>query len=96
MPKAYWVVTYQSVKYPEKVEAYRKIAPKAMERAGGRFLARSDPAAVYEAGKRERVVLVEFDSLEAAMAAHEAQDYGEALKAFGDGAVRDFRIVEGV
>lgn len=96
MPKGYWVLTYHSVEYPEKLEAYRKLAPGAMERAGGRFLARNDPSVVHEAGKMERVVLVEFDSLDAAIAAHEAPDYGEALKVFGDAAVRDFRIVEGV
>jgi uncharacterized protein (DUF1330 family) len=30
------------------------------------------------------------------MAAHETPDYQTALKALGDGAERDFRIVEGV
>jgi uncharacterized protein (DUF1330 family) len=39
-------------------------------------------------------VVVEYPSLEKATAAYEA--YAEALKALGDGAVRDFRIVEGI
>jgi uncharacterized protein (DUF1330 family) len=63
MPKAYWVVTYRSVKNPEAWKAYAKLAVPAIESAGGRFLARSNPAKTYEAGMNERVVLVEFPSL---------------------------------
>ena len=63
MPKAYWVVTYRSVKNPEAWKAYAKLAVPAIEGAGGRFLARSNPAKIYESGMNERVVLVEFDSV---------------------------------
>jgi uncharacterized protein (DUF1330 family) len=45
---------------------------------------------------KERTVVVEYPSLEKATAAYDSAAYGEALKAPGDGAVRDFRIVEGV
>jgi uncharacterized protein (DUF1330 family) len=41
MPKAYWVVTYRSVKNPEAWKAYAKLAVPAIESSGGRFLARS-------------------------------------------------------
>jgi uncharacterized protein (DUF1330 family) len=57
MPKAYWVVTYRSVKNPEAWKAYAKLAVPAIERAGGRFLAGSNPTKVYESGMNERVVL---------------------------------------
>ena len=44
----------------------------------------------------ERVVLVEFDSLDKALAAHDTPAYQEALKALGSGSVvRDMRVVEG-
>jgi hypothetical protein len=52
------VVTYRSVKNPEAWKAYAKVAVPAIERAGGRFLARSNPTKVYESGMNERVVLV--------------------------------------
>ena len=45
---------------------------------------------------KERVTVVEYPSLEKAIDAHNSAGYGEALKALGDGAVRDYRIVEGV
>ena len=41
-------------------------------------------------------VLVEFDSVQEAIACHDTPDYTEALKALGTGNVeRDMRIVEG-
>jgi uncharacterized protein (DUF1330 family) len=97
MPKAYWVVNYRSVKNPEAWQAYAKLAAPAIQSAGGRFLIRNKPAKTYEAGMAERVVLVEFDSLEKALAAHDTPAYKEALKALGTGNVeRDMRVVEGV
>jgi uncharacterized protein (DUF1330 family) len=96
MPKAYWVVAYRSVKNPEAWKAYAKLAAPAIESSGGRFLARSNPAKTYEAGMNERVVLVEFDSLDKALACHDTPAYKEALKALGAGNVeRDMRVVEG-
>lgn len=96
MPKAYWVVTYRSVKNLEAWKAYAKLAVPAIEGAGGRFLARSNPAKIYEAGMNERVVLVEFDSLDKAVGCHDTSAYKEALKALGTGNVeRDMRVVEG-
>ena len=96
MAKAYWVVTYRSVKNPQAWTAYAKVAMPAIEAAGGRFLARSKPVKTWEAGLNERVVLVEFDSLEQALAAHDTPGYKEALKVLGTGNVeRDMRVVEG-
>ena len=96
MPKAYWVVTYRSVKNPDAWQAYAKLAGPAITAAGGRFLIRNKPAKIYEAGINERVVLVEFDSVDQAIAAHETPAYKEALTALGTGNVeRDMRVVEG-
>jgi len=97
MPKAYWVVTYRSIKNPEAWKAYAKLAVPAIEGAGGKFLVRSTPAKVYEAGIKERVVMIEFDSVDKAIAAHDTPAYTEALRVLGTGNVeRDMRVVEGV
>jgi uncharacterized protein (DUF1330 family) len=85
MPKAYWVVTYRSVKNPEAWQAYAKLAGPALTAAGGRFLIRNKPAKTYEAGINERVVLIEFDTLGQAIAAHDTPGYKEALQALGLG-----------
>ena len=97
MPKAYWVVTYRSIKNPDALAAYAKIAAPAIQSSGGRFLVRGNPIKTYEAGMNQRVVVIEFDSVTQATAAHDSSAYQAALKALGDGAVeRDIRIVEGV
>ena len=49
-----------------------------------------------ELGLKERAVLIEFDSVEQATAAHDSPAYQEALAALGDGADRDIRIIEGI
>jgi uncharacterized protein (DUF1330 family) len=96
MAKAYWVSTYRAVTNPEAMAAYAKLAGPALTAAGGRFLARGMPGQVYEAGLQQRTVLIEFDSVEAARAAHDSPAYKEALDALAGGAERDIRIVEGI
>ena len=96
MAKGYWINFFRSVKDPAKIEAYRQLAGPVMQATGARFLVRGDPAKVYEAGVVGRVVVIEFDSVEKAIAAHDSPGYQAALKALGDGAERDLRIVEGL
>jgi uncharacterized protein (DUF1330 family) len=96
MAKAYWVSIYRSVRDPEGLAAYAKLAGPAIAAAGGRFLARGEPAQVYEAGLKQRVVIIEFDSVEAARAAHDSPGYSEALRVLGNAVEREIRIVEGV
>ena len=96
MPKAYWVTSYRSISNPDKVAAYAKLAGPAIAPFGARGVARGVPAAAHESGVKERIVINEFPSLAQAIAAHDSPAYQEALKALGDGAVRDIRIVEGL
>ena len=51
---------------------------------------------MYDDGKMERAVVIEFDSVAKAVATHASPGYQEALTALKGGAVRDLRIVEGV
>ena len=95
MAKGYTVVCYSNIRNQEAWAAYAKIAGPAMQKAGGRFIVRGSPAQTYEQGVKERVVIVEFDSVQKAIAAHDSPDYQQALKALGDGAERDMRVVEG-
>ena len=41
-------------------------------------------------------MVIEFDSVEQAVAAHDSPGYQAALAALGDGAEREIRIIEGV
>src|SRR5438552_1811059 len=96
MAKGYWINCFRAVKDPKKVEAYRALAGPVMQAAGAKFLVRGDPVKTYEAGLKMRTVVIEFESVQAAIAAHDSPGYQAALKALGDGAERDLRIVEGV
>ena len=93
---AYWISTYLDVRDEAKLAAYAQLAGPAVIEAGGTFLARGMPAAYYEQGRDMRTVLIAFDSVEAARAAHDSPAYAAALEALGDGVERDLRIVPGV
>ena len=96
MAKAYWVACYRSISNPDALAEYAKIAGPAISAIGGRFLARGNAAKAYEGGVTQRVVIIEFDSVERAVAAHESAGYQAALKALGKTVDRDLRIVEGL
>jgi uncharacterized protein (DUF1330 family) len=96
MKKGYWVVAYTSISNESAVKAYGELAVLAVQSFGGRFLTRStSQVQAHESGLQQRTVIVEFDSYEIALAAHEREVYQKALQALGSGAERDYRIVEG-
>ncbi len=95
MAKAYWITCYRSIKNPDALAAYAKLAGPAIQAAGGRFLVRGTPAKTYEGGLNQRTVITEWESVAKAIAAHDSPGYQEALRALGNAAERDVRIVEG-
>ncbi len=70
--KGYWVSAYRSIKDPDKVAAYAKLAGPAFPAHGAKYLARDDAANAYEAGIKARIVIVEFESVAKAVAAHDS------------------------
>jgi uncharacterized protein (DUF1330 family) len=92
---AYWICVYKAVHDPDKVAAYAELAGPAIREAGGRFLARGLPEATFEKGEETRTVVIEFASVEQAVAAHDSEAYQAALRALDAGADRDLRIVPG-
>lgn len=94
MAKAFFISVYRSISDQAAFGEYAKLARPALEAGGGKFVARSVAAAAYENGLKERVVIVEFPSVERAIAAHESPAYQAALKVLGKAADRDVRIVE--
>jgi uncharacterized protein (DUF1330 family) len=93
---AYWVSVYREIVDEGKLAAYAELAGPALRAAGATFLARGLPEQTYEAGQEARVVLIQFDSVAAARAAHDSPAYQAALAALDGGAVRDMRIVPGL
>jgi uncharacterized protein (DUF1330 family) len=96
MAKGYFISCYRQLTDPAKLAAYGKLAVPAIEAAGGRILARGVAVKAYESGQLERIVVIEFDSVEQAIAMHDSPAYQAALKALDGSAVRDVRIIAGV
>jgi uncharacterized protein (DUF1330 family) len=95
---AYWINFFTRISDRERVARYAALAGPAMLAAGGRFLARGEPAHTFEGGPATdgaayRTTLIAFDSVEAAVAAYHSPAYQEALRVLGDAAERDLRIV---
>jgi len=95
MAKGYWITLYRSVSNPDALKQYAALAGPAIVAGGGRFLVRGTPARTVEAGISDRTVVIEFESVEKAIATYNGPDYQAALKALGNAAVRDVRFVEG-
>jgi len=97
MKKGYWVVSYRAISDESALKAYGALAAPAVQAFGGRFLTGSTSRVqAHEAGLPMRVIVAEFDSYDAAVAAYESEAYKKALQVFGSAAERDFRIVEGM
>ena len=96
MAKGYWVSVYREIIDEQKLTAYAEAGGPAVIANGGRFLVRGGRVIPKDAGMAERTVIVEFDSLDAAIAAYESDAYQAALEKLEGGVIRDFRISEGV
>ena len=95
--KAYWIVAYRVVRDETVLKGYAALAGPAIQAGGGRALVRtSDAIEVFEAGLKQRTVVIEFESFEKAVATYKSDAYQTALEALGSAVERDFRIVEGV
>ncbi len=95
MAKAYWISFYQQIIDPAKYAAYVKLAAPAILAGGGQFLARGVADQAYDTESKQRVTVIEFDSVEAAIATHDGAAYQAALAALADGVIRDLRIIAG-
>lgn len=95
MAKGYWISLYRSVSNATALGEYAKLARPAIEAAGGRFLTRGVAVKASEAGVKERSVVIEFDSVEKAIAAYESPAYQAAKKLLEGAVERDVRFLEG-
>jgi len=96
MAKGYWITLYHSVSDPAALAEYAKKALPAIEAGGGRFLVRGIPAQTSEAGIADRSVVIEFESVEKAIATYESPAYQAAYTVLEGKAKRDVRFVSGV
>lgn len=75
-----YVVGDIAIRDEERIADYRPMVTASLERHGGRYLVRgAAPDALEASGwAPERLVVIEFDSLEAARGWYDSADYREA------------------
>lgn len=93
--KGYWIVLHISDADGSVMAEYAAAARPVIEAAGGRLIIRGKPVKACEAGVNEVAVVVEFESVEKALAVYEGAGYQAAVKIIDGKVKRDFRIVEG-
>jgi len=100
MAKGYWVTSYRSVSNPTAFSEYAALAGPAITAGGGHFLARGPATKIVALPAQQpvldpRIVIIEFDSLQQAIATYESAGYQAALKVLGNAVERETRLVEG-
>jgi uncharacterized protein (DUF1330 family) len=95
MGKGYWITFYRSVSSPTALAQYAKLAGPAIQAGGGRFLTRGTAVMAFEAGIKERSIVIEFDSPAKAIETYESPAYQSAKKLLEGAVERDVRILEG-
>ena len=95
MAKGYWITVYRSVSDVTRLAEYTRLAVPALEAAGGHILARGTAARTFEGGGNQRTVVIEFASVQAAIAAYESPQYQAAAGVLKGAVDREVRIVEG-
>ena len=93
--KGYWLALCH-ITDSELYNKYIKLAGPAIEKYGGKFLARGGQQTKLEGESFERTVLIEFPSIEAAKEAYHSEEYKEALEFSSKSSVRHVVIVEGL
>jgi uncharacterized protein (DUF1330 family) len=82
---------------PEQYEQYKAASPGAVAAGGGRFVVRGGELAVLEGDwNPPRLVILEFESLEAAKAFYESPAYQAAIKLREGAAKLNMVAVEGL
>ncbi len=94
MPKAYWIARVD-VRDPETYKKYVETGRPAYLRYGAKFLARGGRTEVLEGDARARNVVIEFASMEDAIACYNSPEYTEARKIRQSVSDGEFVLVEG-
>ena len=91
-----YIIVDSEILDPAKYEEYKKLTPQAIAKHGGRFLVRGGQAVVLEGDWRpNRVVVIEFPSLEAARNFYTSVEYTAARRARAGAARMDMIAVDG-
>lgn len=94
MPKGY-IIGHVTVNDPDVYKDYVSRNTAIFGAHGGTFLVRGGRGDVVEGTLKDRHVVIEFPSFEAAMAAYEDPDYQDLIKIRRSASEGDILVVEG-
>ena len=95
MSKTYWIARVD-VSDPETYKKYVETGKPAFERHGAKFLARGGKTEVLEGKARARNVIIEFASMDDALACYNSPEYSAARKIRQSVSEGEFVLVEGI
>ena len=91
-----YIIVDSEILDPVKYEEYKKLTPQAIAKHGGRFLVRGGQSVTLEGDWRpNRVVVIEFPSLEAARNFYTSVEYTAARRARAGAAKMNMIAVDG-
>ncbi|WP_296930043.1 DUF1330 domain-containing protein [uncultured Marinobacter sp.] len=94
--KGFWIANVTITKNSDYAD-YQKLAPRAFEKFGARFLARGGANQALEGRSTpQRTVVIEFPSYQSALDCYHSEEYGKAREARQGASVVDIVIVEGL
>ena len=94
MPKGYWVARVD-VRDPENYKGYIRENTAAFKKFGAKFLVRGGKFHCPEGGRRDRNVVIEFPSYQAAYDCWYSPEYQRAIPFRTPFSTGDFLIIEG-
>lgn len=94
MPKGYWIA-HMTVTDPDKYPDYIETAKPAFQEYGARFIVRGGEYQCVEGNTGVRHVVIEFDSMEKAMACYRSEQYQKAIAIRQNASEGSITIVEG-
>jgi uncharacterized protein (DUF1330 family) len=97
MPMPAYVLVDAKVTDPAQYEEYRKVAPAAIARYGGRYLVRGGATTVLEGEwQPNRIVVLEFPDADAARRFYDSPEYRAARALRAGAATMNVIVVDGV
>jgi uncharacterized protein (DUF1330 family) len=95
-PPTAYIVVQADVTNPQRYAEYAKLSPGIIAKYGGKFLARGGkPVTLEGPPAKNRMVVIEFPSLEKAEEFYRSPEYTEAKKLREGAATAQFIAVEG-
>jgi uncharacterized protein (DUF1330 family) len=92
-----YIIVETDIHDPEQYERYKEASPGAVEAGGGRFIVRGGELAVLEGDWHpKRLVVLEFESLDAAKRFYDSPAYQEAKRLRQGAAKLHMVAVEGI